>query len=627
MQWIENGGFLLSFLIQDCLGMTMPRVCAAFLRDKEVTGHYNIQEGFEVLGREGLTGPCMMAVAPIMMALAAKFGRSTSVNSQLIKRFGNSLKEIVSRPNFDKSLLNNKEQFKTEFFRTNIRSMLEKSLGKENVKEENVQYILNQIANYEKIPADAKLNGIFGKGKYRTQCINNISEHIDNIRYNVSSDLDMLQKLKVGTEGLNDYKAFSTKDTIDAMIKYSNDAISLNKHVQELDAAMAENIKNSSVAKRMITNISTMAATLGVLSILPKIYAKSDIAPGAQTANKLREIKEQERKLEKELAIDKKREERLEKDLETEREHAVSFRAKAPSKNPLSLLGKFISEHSNEKISSEFEYNGHNFTHTLMAGLSLFGLLMPRGLRAYNRAQVDEDGNKDLTELYEILIRDISSSLSVVFAVPMLTRAFVTSYEDKSGFVLLQKNRNRNKLHTTLDLLNPYSSAHVLTNSEISALYSNIDNLDKMKNFCKYIDCNNGDLQKILSKSETAGTIFNEKTMKLSSLENLSKSDKNKKIIGFFEQFEKNAEKLGKSSDKESLNKLVTSLMKNAKSPKGNKITAFARGLNSVPGILTTFLISPYLLGWFIPRLTYANTRRIHEEQERKREAKLSTKV
>ena len=66
--------------------------------------------------------------------------------------------------------------------------------------------------------------------------------------------------------------------------------------------------------------------------------------------------------------------------------------------------------------------------------------------------------------------------------------------------------------------------------------------------------------------------------------------------------------------------------MKNAKTPKGNKITAFARGLNSVPGILTTFLISPYILGWFIPRLTYANTRRIHEEQERKREAKLNAK-
>ena len=45
-----------------------------------------------------------------------------------------------------------------------------------------------------------------------------------------------------------------------------------------------------------------------------------------------------------------------------------------------------------------------------------------------------------------------------------------------------------------------------------------------------------------------------------------------------------------------------------------------------MPGLLTTFCISPYLLGWFIPRLTYKNTRRIHEKQDREREAKnLST--
>ena len=100
MDVIQNGGFLISFLIQDMLGMTLPRVGAAFLRDKEVTGKYNIQEGFEVLGREGLTGPCMMAVAPIMFALAAKTGRSTSANSQLIKRFGNSLKEIITKSFF-----------------------------------------------------------------------------------------------------------------------------------------------------------------------------------------------------------------------------------------------------------------------------------------------------------------------------------------------------------------------------------------------------------------------------------------------------------------------------------------------------------------------------------------------
>ena len=163
MQSIEDGGFLVSFLIQDLLGMTVPRTGAAFLRDKEVTGKYNYQEGFEVLGREGLTGPCMMAVAPIMFAFAAKCGRSTGVNSQLIKRFGNSLKEMVKKPNFDKKLLQNKGKFKQEFYTKNIRSMLENTLGKDNVKEDSIEYILKQLANYENIPAGTKLKKFNGK--------------------------------------------------------------------------------------------------------------------------------------------------------------------------------------------------------------------------------------------------------------------------------------------------------------------------------------------------------------------------------------------------------------------------------------------------------------------------------
>ena len=69
----------------------------------------------------------------------------------------------------------------------------------------------------------------------------------------------------------------------------------------------------------------------------------------------------------------------------------------------------------------------------------------------------------------------MTSSLAVVFAVPMLTRACVTSYEKQSGFVLMHKDRNgKSKLATSLDLLNPYSKAHVLTNSEINSLYNKV---------------------------------------------------------------------------------------------------------------------------------------------------------
>lgn len=582
MQGIENSGFLGSFLIQDFCGMTIPRTAAGFLRDKEHTGHYNMQEGKEVFGREGLTGPCMMAVAPLSLLIAAKFGRTTSVNTQLIKRFGNSLKEILTNPNFDKGLLKQPERFKQEFYRTNIEKILNDTLGKENTQKESVEYILKQINNMEKIPADAKLKKFWGKAKYRSECMNNIMEHIDNIRYSTSSDLNMLQKVKFGSDKLDCKKAFSTKNTIDAMIKYSDDAIILNRHLDKLDELSAESIKNKSLAKRMITNISMMAATLGVLSVLPKIYARSNTAPGARK-------------------VDQKTQ-----------DYNIAFEGRKPDTGVLEKLGKVINKNKNDFVSNELEYNGHNFTNTLMAGLSVFGLLAPRGLRAYSRAQVDEDGKKDLTELWEIVLRDLTSSLAVVFAVPMLTRACVTSYEKKSGFVLMQKDRSsQSKLKTSLDLLNPYSKAHVLTNSEINSLYNNIDTKDKMLNFCKYIDKNGGDLQKIISKSEHAEEIF-----KISSLNGLNKADKNKKIISLVEKF-----------DKSKADEIIKKLMKAVGKAKSNKITTFARGLTSVPGLLTTFFISPYLLGWFIPRLTYKNTRRIHEKQDREREARRLEKL
>ena len=575
MQWIENGGFLTSFLIQDGLGMTLPRTIAGFLRDKEVTGHYNIQEGKEVLGRESLTGPCMMAVAPLGLLLAAKFGHSTSINSELIKIFGNNLKEYLENPKFEKLLLKDPEKFKHEFYKINIEKMLEQTLGKDNASKESVDYVMKQLANYEKIPKDVQLKRFRGKAKYRKECINNIVEHINNIKYNTNTDLEMLQKVKLGAGG----KTFATKDVVDGMLKYTHDAITANKYLEKLNSELADSIKHKSLAKRMITNISLMAATLGVLSILPKIYAHSNIAPGAR------------------------------KHQEKDNSNSINFKGKNKSFSLLEKLGQKIDKIKSSFVSSELEYNGHNFTHTLMAGLSIFGLLAPRGLRAYNRAQVDENGKKDLTELYEIFVRDLTSSLAVVFAVPMLTRAAVTMYEKHTGFVLMHKARNNNIFKTALDLLNPYSKSHVLTNSEINSLYDKIDSKTKMVNFCKYIDNNGGDLQKILSKSHNSSVLAKE-NFDLSAMKNLRKADKNKKITEFFEKLN------SKKADD-----IIKTLMKNAPKAKNNKITAFARGLNSIPGVLTTFFISPYILGWFIPRLTYKNTRRIHEKQDREREA------
>ena len=111
----------------------------------------------------------------------------------------------------------------------------------------------------------------------------------------------------------------------------------------------------------------------------------------------------------------------------------------------------------------------------------------------------------------------------------------------------------------------------------------------------------------------TSKTLLNSKA--LSKRSNLEME----KIISFMENIEKQVEKLGKSTDKKSVNEMITKLMKGASKGGNSKITAAARGLNSIPGLLTTIFISPYILGWFIPRLTYRNTRRIHAKEDRER--------
>ena len=158
-------------------------------------------------------------------------------------------------------------------------------------------------------------------------------------------------------------------------------------------------------------------------------------------------------------------------------ENNVSFKGKGiNSQNIITKIGKFLTEKIPKWIQNEFEYDGFNFTKTLMASLALLGLLLPRGLKAYNRALVDENGKKDMTEVNEILLRDTFSSLSVVYTVPILTKLFVSLSEKHNGFILTNRaSQGKTWWQETKDIINPYSNLRVLSNQELQALYNNID--------------------------------------------------------------------------------------------------------------------------------------------------------
>ena len=571
MQGIENKGYALSFLIQDGLGMTLPRTATGFYRDKEVTGDWNIKEGLEVLGREGLTGPFMISVAPFLLWLTGKFHKSAGTNTRLIKVLGNNFKEMLQNSKFNSELKNNKEAFRKAFIRYNIKKFYNDTIPEDKNAKETIKYIMDE---FEKFNSKDK--------KAAEKACKNILERINDNLLKKSDNLDNICKLTINDSGKQ--QTFSAENVLKAINNFANDAITNNKDYKNIDEKAAQNITNNFATKRLLFNIAGIFTTLAGLSILPKIYAYNKVAPGSQR-----------------IAQNQAKKENAETQ-NTNKE--ISFKGKGiNNKGLLSKIGEFLTKKVPAWFQQEFEYNGYNFTMSLMACLSLFGLLLPRGLRAYDRALVDENGNKDMTEIHEILLRDTISSLGVVYTVPIMQKGIISSYENSKGFILSNRaSMNKTPFRKFIDAINPYSSLKLLSNSELQALYGNINSKEKMMNFIKYIDKKGGDIAKILSNSETASEVFNNKTFTLESIKKKDKSQKNKKIISFFEKMENN-----KLTDE-----LITKLMNDKGLGKKSSISKVARGLSSIPGFLSTVIISPIILGWFIPRLTYINTRKTH---------------
>ena len=556
MQWIESKGYLVSFLIQDGLGMTAPRVWTGFHRDKEITGEYNVQEGLEVLGREGITGPYIIGVAPAILALTGKFCKSTNTNTRLIKRLGANLKEMISKPEFDKSIKNDAQKFKKEFYKYNLSKIYKDTVPNDTKSEETINYL---VAEFEKYNSKDK--------KASKEALNNIVEKINNKMVENSDSLYSINKVYVGTDSTK--TAFSSGEVIRALKDFGEDAIANNSAASSIDASAVDNIKNNFAAKRLLTNIANIVVTLGGLSILPKLYAPSDVAPGAKTMAHLQH-----------------------KDGNNNTKDASnpSFKGKGINTDGFfAKFGKLITKYTPEKLHELLEYTGYNFSKTTFALLATLGLLLPRGKRAWDRAQIDENGKRDMTEINEILLRDTVSSLSVVFAVPLLTKMMVRSYEDKLGFILTNRaSDGKNAFRRAMDVINPYSDLEVLSVADLDAIYGNIDSKAKLLNFSKFVNSKGGDLEKIISKSENINVIINHKTFTLESIKNLSKAEKNKKIIELFERIDE-----ADPHVKEGISKL----MKGSGNIKHNKIAKMARGLNSLPGFISTVFISPVLLG------------------------------
>ena len=430
--------------------------------------------------------------------------------------------------------------------------------------------------------------------KARKEALANIQNHINSQITETSHDLLNVNKLHLG-EGENK-RTFGLAEVMEAIKDYGIDAIERNKDFAAIDEKAAENIKNNFAAKRLLLNTANIGVTLGGLSIIPKLYVRGDVSPGAKSLQKAKEKMEQDdANNPKTVSADSN----ILNDSQN-----PSFKGKGINNGGfMSRIGEFVTKTVPDKIHALFEYQGKNFTKTTFACLATFGLLLPRGKKAWDRAEIRKDGKRDMTEIHEILLRDTVSTLAVVFAVPMFTKMIVRSFEDSTGFVLTNRaSAGKNFTQRVWDILWPYSNLEVFSMEDLDAIYGNINNKERLQNFAEFIDNKGGDLEKILSKSENTSEIFNDKSFTLELIKNKKREEKNKDIIELFK----------KLSDKD--DKAIEKLMKGTGDIAHNKIAQFARNMNSRPGFISTVIISPILLGILLPKLTYYFTRKSHEK-------------
>lgn len=555
MQSVENGGFMASFLIQDTLGMTLPRTYQGLNRNEDVLGHKNYKEAAEVALREGLSGPAMV-LTPIATFWAMKkgFGKLSGVNTNIIKSINNAVSKSLD------TAINNGN--KSSAIKDNIYDSIAKKLSKNNNPKE--------IVNHLKAMDDVELKLAQMKGKDKKVLKAELADKKSKIIEYFNRDV----RTKGNIENINrielDGATYKTSDVIDGIRAYASDAEKAVKNNKPQDFV------NASVAKRFGANLASLAATIGVMKLIPAVYSINKTAPGLDgLAKNSEEVKSSDKNAE----------------LKNVPNESVKDTKKQAMKGGVaSKVGEKISKLPKGYFKN-FEFDGYNFSTPLIATTILGGLLAPRVYQAEKRAITLPDGTKDQSEVKEILARDVTSSFTVVFGVPLASRAAIAAAEKKTGFVLTQKPAGETSLvKKTLELINPFSKRKVYSTDDLSKIYF-AENKTDVKNLCKFIDKDyNGDLKKIFSKSEEAA-----KLLKLADIKETGKAA-NKTII----------EKVGKLSDD-----AAKALFKDG------KIAKHAKDLTAIPGFVATFAFVPLVLGLVLPKLTYGLTRKAFDEQQK----------
>ena len=494
MDVVDRGGFAGAFILQDFLGMAAPRTAAGIYRNHDKTGEYNWDFARREGIREILSGPSVFLIPMAMLPFFKKFsGAANNVPIDFINGFGETVTKMVKG---NKKLLAT-EGARTDIYREFFKNILNTSTeGKiknlDSVADDFAKRLI-EIHDPNLSPSKSLWKRLTGKAE-PTSRQDKLAQLIE--------DFVGIRKRYLGLDA-NPYGAdfkFSKGNasaSLNSITKYIRDYTDDLLHSAGNAAKKAKNfnveefVKSLSVRRtgsRLVTNLAMFSGVVSFYTIIPKLYnmgIKRD--PGLDGLDS----KTEQPKSKNPSFGSKKKIGAVNEKTQNDKAQDVAFTGL--SQKAFTRIGNAVN--NNPKVKSKFlnhfEFDGASMTPTAVLAL-LFGFCLPPRLK----------NAKTEYEYKEIVERDITSFLAILFAGKALARGFSKLMTKYSGLALSQ---NPAKHSTFFEKFKNYfsniSGINVFNSDQIVAKYSNL-RPTKLKGgfstFIEFINKNGGNIQKVL---------------------------------------------------------------------------------------------------------------------------------
>ena len=593
MDAVDRGGLVASFLIQDFLGMNIPRTATGLFRNSEITGQSNYMEAAEVGIREFLSGPVMFAV-PMLMIWAIKrlFGKANDIPANIINALGDNFSKFSQGKDVEKfkDVGVVKKEFYNDLFKNILKNTYAEGTSDEIISKEAGEFT-KELLEYEKL-VDNKQKKTFWQ-RFRGVRVENTAEdkladltekfsEISKSNAANPSTNFLEAKISVGDKKVSksidklvaDMRNY-VEDAVETVSKRAKKGLLTNMDMQEF----FKKFTDLRAGSRVLTNFSMLTGIIAFCSVIPKLYQLSEKNPG------LKGIEGNSSADSVDLS-------------DNEDKNKTKDAKKVAFSGLVDKIGQSaVKEGKLSKWLSEFEFDSYNASFLGFLTACGLGVLMPR-LRSA----------REENEYKEVLFRDTTTIATVCCAAKILQQVFARFCSKMTGLALsIKPERNENStLSKIWSYLRPVKGHKVLTSDQLASKYSNIDRYkDGIAGMAKFVDEQGGNIRKMFDIDSKTGGLLKE----------LYNSSEKAKTVDF-----------AKATNKDFIEALLD-VVKNNKAPEAldkmyqifksdkNAILRKAKIMNSSFNFASIFAVVPVLLGWFIPRMNEELTKKRQREK------------